>query len=165
MCQPPQIQLNIACEEIAFDGNTFAWKPVLLSIPVFGGNLPVVDLPHYPLSFHDDPEGMKERLTIRAKKALEYQELTYCEYSGVALKPTPCGVERHNVSNLLHSQIALTKIRIFRLLGESSSIVLVIRNTKKGSRGKEIPHSLEDVILVLLSNLNLLRRLRRNLCT
>lgn len=94
----PAPVMNIACEEIAFDGETFAWKPLSLSIPAFGGNLPVTDLPYYPLSFHEDEAGVKARLTVRAKKALEYQELTYCEYSGVALKITSCGMQRHNVS-------------------------------------------------------------------
>lgn len=94
----PAPAMNIACEEIAFDGETFAWKPLSLAIPAFGGNLPVTDLPYYPLSFHEDEGGVKARLTVRAKKALEYQELTYCEYSGVALKVTGCGMQRHNVS-------------------------------------------------------------------
>jgi hypothetical protein len=93
-----QTRLAIHCEEIAFDGDTFAWKPTTVYIPPFGGNLPVTELPHYPLSFHEDPESVKERLTIRAKKALEYQELTYCEYSGIGLVPTSCGMARYNVS-------------------------------------------------------------------
>lgn len=97
-CQPsPHLLIN--CEEIAFDGETFAWKPTSQQIPMFGGNLPVTELPVYPLSFHEDPEAVKERLTIRAKKALEYQELTYCEYTGVGLLKTQCGFQRHNVNS------------------------------------------------------------------
>ncbi|TVY73501.1 putative 26S proteasome regulatory subunit-like protein [Lachnellula suecica] len=97
---PPQStpRLAVSCEEIAFDGETFAWKPTTLHIPIFSGNQPVNELPNYPLSFHDDPESVKERLTIRAKKALEYQDLTYSEYSGIALMPTPCGMVKHNVT-------------------------------------------------------------------
>jgi hypothetical protein len=95
----PAPAMTISCEEIAFDGETFAWKPLSLKIPAFCGNLPIVDLPCYPLSFHEDAEGVKARLSIRAKKTLEYQELNYCEYFGVALKPTGCGMQRHNVSN------------------------------------------------------------------
>ncbi|KAF4619100.1 hypothetical protein G7Y89_g14746 [Cudoniella acicularis] len=96
-CQPyPRLAIN--CEEIAFDGETFAWKPIVRYNPAFAGNLPVTELANYPLSFHEDPESITERLTIRAIKALDYQELTYCEYTGVALLPTQCGVERHNVN-------------------------------------------------------------------
>lgn len=90
--------LSVCCEEIAFDGESFAWKPIELKIPAFGGNLPVTELPNYPLSFHEEPEGVKDRLTIRAMKTLEYQQITYGEYSGLALLPTPCGIQRHNVS-------------------------------------------------------------------
>lgn len=89
--------LLIQCEEIAFDGESFAWKPVALKIPPFNGNLPVIELPCYPLEFHEAPEGVSERLTTRAKKILNYQELTYCEYTGVGLLPTPCGIQKHNV--------------------------------------------------------------------
>jgi hypothetical protein len=103
-CAPPPIgpHLLINCEEIAFDGESFAWKPVDFKIFPFKGNLPVTELPSYPLSFHEDPKGVKERLTARAKKILDYQELTYCEYSGVGLLVTACGIQRHNVSFSLH---------------------------------------------------------------
>ncbi|KAH6693328.1 P-loop containing nucleoside triphosphate hydrolase protein [Leptodontidium sp. MPI-SDFR-AT-0119] len=90
--------MNVDCEEIAFDGECFDWTPIQVQIPMFGGNRPVTDLPCYPISFHDSPETVKERLTERAKKALEYQELTYCDYTGVGLLVTQCGVQRHNVT-------------------------------------------------------------------
>jgi hypothetical protein len=109
----PAPRLAISCEEITFDGETFAWKPAALYIPAFGGNLPVIELPNYPLSFHEDPESVKERLVIRAKKALEYQELTYCEYSGIGLLPTQCGIARHNVSQTLLRVLFLTARTIF----------------------------------------------------
>ena len=115
-CQPVP-RLAISCEEIAFDGETFAWKPIMLSIPAFGGNLPVIELPNYPLSFHEDPQSIKERLVIRAKKALEYQELTYCEYSGIGLLPTQCGMARHNVGRILLKRIIPTVLLILSFLG------------------------------------------------
>lgn len=94
----PYPHMLISCEEIAFDGDTFAWKPAQLKIPYFAENLPVTELSSYPLEFHEDSEGVKERLTIRAKKILNYQKLTYCEYDGVGLLQTPCGTQRHNVA-------------------------------------------------------------------
>lgn len=99
VCNPVPM-LNVDCEEIAFDGESFDWTPIQVQIPAFAGNKPVTDLPCYPLSFHDNPGMVKERLTARAKKALEYQELTYCDYTGVGLLVTQCGIQRHNVSNL-----------------------------------------------------------------
>lgn len=94
----PCPHMRINCEEVGFDGETFVWKPTSQQFPAFSGNLPVTELPVYPLEFHDDPEGVKERLRVRAKKALDYQELTYCEYTGVGLLKTACGMQRHNVS-------------------------------------------------------------------
>lgn len=94
----PAPYFKINCEEIAFDGEAFVWKATTQKFPPFSGNLPVTELPVYPLEFHDDPEAVKERLTARAKKALEYQELTYCDYNGVGLLKTQCGMQRHNVS-------------------------------------------------------------------
>lgn len=94
----PAPAMMVACEEIAFNGEKFDWKPLGLEIPYFGGNLPVNELPHYPLSFHEDAPGIKERLTTRAKKVLDYQELTYCDYTGVGLLKSQCGFQRHNVS-------------------------------------------------------------------
>lgn len=101
-CQPAPHML-IQCEEIAFDGENFAWKPLAFKIPPFAGNLPVTELESYPLLFHCDPEGVKERLIARAKKTLKYQELTYCEYTGTGIRPGQCGMEKHNVSLLLFS--------------------------------------------------------------
>ncbi|KAK0102745.1 hypothetical protein ONS95_006343 [Cadophora gregata] len=94
----PHPALNVDCEEIAFDGESFDWMPVQVQTPAFGGNRPVTDLPCYPISFHDNPETVKERLTARAIKALEYQGLTYCDYTGVGLLATQCGLQRHNVT-------------------------------------------------------------------
>ena len=69
-----------------------------LSIPQFGGNQPVTEFDYYPLNFHPEKERVLERLRVRAEKAIGYQELSYCEYNGVALAVQGCEVQRHNVS-------------------------------------------------------------------
>jgi hypothetical protein len=89
--------MQINCQEIAFDGESFSWKNTALEIPIFAGNQPVTALPSYPLSFHGDQAGLRTRLTARGQKVLDYQELTYCEYAGVGLHVNGCKVERHNV--------------------------------------------------------------------
>jgi hypothetical protein len=93
----PRLYFAILCEEISFDGESFTWKPVELEIPAFRGNLPVTALPNYPLTFHEDQEGVKARLTARGKRLLDYQQLTYCEYSGLGILKSDCKVEKHNV--------------------------------------------------------------------
>jgi hypothetical protein len=77
--------LAVRCEEIAFDGTRFAWRPTTLKIRGFSGNLPITALINYPLSFHPDAEGVKEMLAVRGEKVLDYQELTYCEYTGIGI--------------------------------------------------------------------------------
>ncbi len=93
--------LAVQCEIVAFDGEKggFEWEDFTMEIPQFAGNKPVTDLDYYPMSFHPEKEEVLERLEERAKKAIEYQELTYCEYTGVALQVvSKCQAMRHNVS-------------------------------------------------------------------
>ncbi len=92
---PPSMQIK--CQEIAFDGESFVWKTAMLEVPNFPGNLPVTALPCYPLSFHEDQEGLRARLTARGERVLDYQELTYSEYAGVGLYVDGSKLERHNV--------------------------------------------------------------------
>ncbi|KAN0071868.1 P-loop containing nucleoside triphosphate hydrolase protein [Elaphomyces granulatus] len=77
--------LVLNCQVIVFDGETFAWKDQELEIPQFDGNRPISELPHYPLAFHADPEGVRARLSARGKKVLDFQGLTYCNYNGVGI--------------------------------------------------------------------------------
>jgi hypothetical protein len=124
LTHPEQVMV-VSCEEIAFDGEKFSWKPLALKIPAFGGNLPVIELPHYPLSFHEDADGVKERLTVRAKKVLDYQELTYCDYTGVGLLKTQCGLQRHNVSSVFMGKSRFNAHAIFK--GHRESLDRLLR--------------------------------------
>ncbi|KAL2061152.1 hypothetical protein VTL71DRAFT_7425 [Oculimacula yallundae] len=94
----PEPALNISCQELAFDGESFEWTPLQVQLSPFAGNCPVTKLACYPISFHENPQTVKDRLTARAKKVLGYQELTYCDYNGVGLLATDCGFQRHNVT-------------------------------------------------------------------
>ena len=125
----PHPAFNIDCEEIAFDGESFDWTPLQVQVPAFAGNRPVTDLPCYPISFHDDPETVKERLTARAIKALDYQELTYCDYTGVGLLVTQCGIQRHNVISLYPDICSFSNT--CRSLDVYSSTTLATRSTSK----------------------------------
>jgi hypothetical protein len=91
--------MSIVGEEIAFDGEEFEWRSITLKIPAFAGNLPIDALPCFPMEFHAEQDAVKQRLTERAKKVLEYQDLQYCEYEGVALLVEACRVKKHNVSS------------------------------------------------------------------
>ena len=78
-------QLEIFCEYIVFNGVSFEWEITTLRIPAFGGNVPITDLPHYPLEFHGSAESLKARLATRGTKVLDYQGLEYREYTGTGL--------------------------------------------------------------------------------
>ena len=91
-----QTALDISCQEIVFDGTIFNWKSTKLTIPAFTGNVPITSLPHYPLMFHPNVGLLKAKLIERGKKVLDYQDLTYCEYSGVA-KSDSSGSKKHHV--------------------------------------------------------------------
>jgi hypothetical protein len=92
--------LHIKCKEVSFDGESFVWKNQTLQIPAFEGNRPITEMKYYPLSFHSDPEDVKARMTVRGKKVLEYQGLTYCGYSGLGIYHDDCTEnEKHNVSS------------------------------------------------------------------
>lgn len=90
--------LILNCEEIAFDGEKFAWNPVVHRIPEFEGNEPVDQLPCFLLDFHPERDAVVKRLSERAKKVLEYQELSYREYDGVAIGVHACQIRKYNVS-------------------------------------------------------------------
>jgi hypothetical protein len=90
-------RLAVNCEEIAFDGEKFEWRDVRLTIPPFRGNQPIDSLPNFPLEFHKGKEEIIERLTERAKKVLDYQELHYGEYEGVGVLVEACKAMKVNV--------------------------------------------------------------------
>ena len=91
-------RMALNCEEIAFDGKAFSWRPLRLLVPEFGGNQPVDALPNFLFDFHPEKEAEERRLRERAKRVLEYQELCYREYEGVALYVAECKGMRYNVS-------------------------------------------------------------------
>ena len=78
--------LNVTCKTIFFNGKEFIWKEKVVKIVSFSGNKPIRDLDHYPFDMHLDKDSIQDRLVARGKKVLDLQGLTYCSYSGIALK-------------------------------------------------------------------------------
>ncbi|KAM5474283.1 hypothetical protein MauCBS54593_001857 [Microsporum audouinii] len=89
--------MRIRCKIMKFDGQAYVWEDYSAVIPSFEGNIPITQLDYYPLRFHEDPEAVKSRLMKRARKALDYQGLTYASYTGVAIYKTKDSVMKHNV--------------------------------------------------------------------
>ncbi|KAK3945706.1 putative aaa family protein [Diplogelasinospora grovesii] len=95
--QTAQAHLAIRCKVLRFNGEAFIWEDFDLEIPKFEGNKPITELPHYPLSLLPDAEEAKKRLVERGKKVLNYQGLTYCNYSGIGIYTEEKSMEKHNV--------------------------------------------------------------------
>lgn len=96
--------LVIHCKVMRFNGEAFLWDDHDVRIPAFAGNLPVLELPHYPLDFHPDAGQVKSRMVSRGAKVLDYQGLTYCCYTGLGIRPADSknpgekdSIEKHNV--------------------------------------------------------------------
>ncbi|PGG97335.1 hypothetical protein GX51_07369 [Blastomyces parvus] len=88
--------LLIKCKIVIFDGENFVWEEVTLEMPGFAGNLPITDLPHYPLRFHESPEAVIARLKARATDVLDLQGLRYRTYADIAMDTKG---KRHNVDS------------------------------------------------------------------
>jgi hypothetical protein len=93
----PCPHLSVDAKEIVFDGTAFAWVKTDFQLPAWSGNKPITDLNVYPLEFHADPEGIKSRLIARGEKALDYQGLNYCLYTGVGYHFQGKKLEKVNV--------------------------------------------------------------------
>ncbi|KAL8297395.1 hypothetical protein RB597_006481 [Gaeumannomyces tritici] len=96
--------LAIRCKVMRFNGEAFLWDDHNVKIPAFAGNLPIPELPHYPLHFHPDADQVKSRMVSRGAKVLDYQGLTYCCYTGLAIRQVESKnpaekdcIEKHNV--------------------------------------------------------------------
>jgi hypothetical protein len=105
--KPPH--LSVVAREVVFDGTHYKYEKIELALMAFGGNKPITKLPLYPISFHDNPDSIKTRLTERGKRVLEYQGLTYCMYTGVGYHEVGQKVEKYNVSNLSNIYFYMTK--------------------------------------------------------
>ncbi|EEP75558.1 predicted protein [Uncinocarpus reesii 1704] len=86
--------LVVTCKLMEFNGEQYIWEEKTLVIPQFVGNTRITDMPCYPLQFHENPERIKSAMMARARKALDFQGLTYCTYTGIALYQMK---EKHNV--------------------------------------------------------------------
>jgi hypothetical protein len=89
--------LHVKTKILRFNGEKFVWQERILPIEEFEGNKPILELAHYPLEFHEDPEDVKQRLTVRGRKVLDLQGLQYRMYNGIALHHGKECIEKHNV--------------------------------------------------------------------
>jgi hypothetical protein len=93
--------LVITTKVLRFNSEAYVWENETLRIRKFDNYMPIRDLEHLPLEFHEDPIAVKGRMAERGRRTLEYQGLRYCKYKGVA---TYQAHEKHNVRGTLMLQ-------------------------------------------------------------
>jgi hypothetical protein len=74
---------QITCQYVKFDGTDFGLCTAKFRIDDFKGNQRISSLLVYPLGFHEDPD-LEARVTERGKRMLDFQEMSYYEYDGIA---------------------------------------------------------------------------------
>lgn len=84
---------------LRFDGRGFLWEDYSISINAFGGNRPVTELTAYPLEFHPSATDVRTRLAARGGKVLDFQGLTYVNYSGIGIHTSEKVAAKHNVDS------------------------------------------------------------------
>jgi hypothetical protein len=96
-CSNGKKVLIVKGKVLRFGGRGFLWEDYAINILNFTGNRPVTELAAYPLEFHDTPADVRERLTARGKKVLDYQGLAYVNYTGIAIHVEGKDTSKHNV--------------------------------------------------------------------
>ena len=87
---------KLSCDYVRFDGTKFGVSTENLEIPMYGGNCLITDLKVYPVRFCKEKDIL-ERLEKRGEKVVEYQDVSYKEYAGIAVPAA--GTGKRNVSH------------------------------------------------------------------
>lgn len=74
----------LQCRYVGFNGSDFGYVRTYVEIEDFNGTIPIDHLNVYPLGFHSDPQAIKEKLECRGLKALNYQDISFRNYVGMA---------------------------------------------------------------------------------
>jgi hypothetical protein len=96
-CSEGKKTLTVKGKVLRFGGRGFLWEDYEMRIKSFTGNRPVTELAAYPLEFQDAAADIRERLTARGKKVLDYQGLAYVNYTGIAIHIKDEDMSKHNV--------------------------------------------------------------------
>lgn len=91
--------LTLSTEYVLFDGKFFGWAPQELKIFSFEGTRSISSLPVIPLAFTND-ETLDQRLLDRARKAIEFQAVSYQVYNGLAVDEKAWPAKTYSVSGL-----------------------------------------------------------------
>ncbi|KAK3382165.1 P-loop containing nucleoside triphosphate hydrolase protein [Lasiosphaeria ovina] len=83
---------------VDFDGERLGTRRLEMFIPKYQGTRELSQLSTMPLDLHEDAAEVREELLARGRKFETYLGQHYLSYNGIALKATPNGYARYNVS-------------------------------------------------------------------
>jgi hypothetical protein len=69
-----------------YDGERYGYGHISVKIPEFPGTCPIIELPCYPLRYHQNKDTVLEELKARGKKFVSLHGTQYKSYSGPAFR-------------------------------------------------------------------------------
>jgi len=88
--------LYLQLDFVDFDGEDFGTRNVGRLVAAFSGAVHIKDLSAFAIQWHDDADVVKEQLVKRGRRWEQHAGMHFCNYKGVALEYTPCGISRYN---------------------------------------------------------------------
>lgn len=89
---------NIEGRYLEYDGKVFGLGDYFLQIQAFKGPKKITSLAAHPLSFHKDPEGLREQLIERGKKFVALQGMNYRFHDGLGYMKVKRSVAKFNLN-------------------------------------------------------------------
>ncbi|KAI1146250.1 P-loop containing nucleoside triphosphate hydrolase protein [Nemania diffusa] len=84
---------ELRCEAVDWDGSDFGYNKSTRFIGPFEGTVPITDLECFPLAYHPNKEGIREKLVARGRQFEMLAGYHYKSYSGQAIETTRYGPE------------------------------------------------------------------------
>ncbi|KAJ8117800.1 hypothetical protein ONZ43_g4120 [Nemania bipapillata] len=82
---------QLKCDTVDWDGSQFGYNQSQYFITPFEGTMAITDLECFPLSYHPDEQGMRERLISRGRQFEALAGYHYKSYRGRAIETTRYG--------------------------------------------------------------------------
>jgi hypothetical protein len=88
----------LVCRYVDWDGSKWGTQKLNIAVSIYNGTRSISSLRAYPLEYHQDAEGLRERLIARGAKAETLAGPSYRSYQGVAWRHAPQGTkDKYNV--------------------------------------------------------------------
>ena len=83
---------------LEYDGKVFGMGTIEVDIEAFKGPRPITSLTCYPLEYHENPEGTKEKLVERGKKFVALKGMNYRFHKGMCFYKKKRGIVKVNIN-------------------------------------------------------------------